>query len=970
LAQACPGLMSPVPAPDVHGSDTRAESLGASRTLQPQQGFDDVTAGEVVVEINKLRSNPGAYFTEVARGLRETLENSVAKFPDGTKLDVGGDAALQQLEQIGKGLQRLPEIQLSPELARSCRDHVSDMNANSFADHIGSDNSTPETRVLRYVEYDEHCAENIAFGMATAREVVWYMCVDETQRGSLLNAALKWAGCACGSHPSSHRVAVVLFADRVIPKEATAGSRMQLASSVVHPKYATTGRNATREEVLHKWTLACDDARPGYLTSSPQQMASSNRVMRPGRSAQRNRVVHKKYFSTPLAVKPNIDPAVVKAFVHRLDVNFDDLVEEREVEKAAVEGGFSIGWDKVAAMFDEILERRPCQLRHVRAVSWDEIFAAMRARKQWVTTVKLQVQPKHGVSWTYVLTVEDLYQFCCDVRESYSTEEHMWPTLPEKLESGDSKIRGVIKALVAFMERLKNCIEEGMIHGDDQYVADFLRMDQTTARGLRRVEKLESVALGHPEKTWTFPTRPFREAWIAVFRAFSMEPTIPLDQAPVDLPIEAQMDAQSPGPSPKRNVSRRAEKCTGLPPSVAGVTMRTPKPLPQAGSVRPRDLYPNNDAILEIARDFVKPHVPVWMQQRYAAEQLVNRRIQQQPGLEFEEESPAQLRRAKTSHIAADVLDTDLPVPKDMSQASSTVHVSFDARRMFESNVKKQERSSAEQRYLGQLRSASESPGKAKKGVLSGRFYNTRILEDPQAADWPNMDMSEPIQRQASAKLPATDAQTLLQLGSHIDHSIQHSTKVDPKFSQMTADERGRQFSTYFKTNTMVDDHAAIVEARRDVLGTFVPWGKLTHFHEFREDIPERFGRFGRRKFDPIVRDKPQEHQTNQIEAKPMEDFWRAQERLGEYLERLLPPGQQQHFQTCLPKAEQADWYKDFVHGQTIRAVMPGEQQNSQLGWGQIRHTDVQFQRYSRPKGSTFLDRRVPLTSALASRTP
>merc|ERR1712070_513150 len=108
------------------------------------------------------------------------------------------------------------------------------------------------------------------------------------------------------------------------------------------------------------------------------------------------------------------------------------------------------------------------------------------------------------------------------------------------------------------------------------------------------------------------------------------------------------------------------------------------------------------------------------------------------------------------------------------------------------------------------------------------------------------------------------------------------------------------------------------------------------------EDQARRLGKFGRRDFDPQVREKPVRNPNNcsQLEDKPMEEFWWQQERVDDFLNRTLPPGQKSHFEQYMPTCQKPLWHEDMATREKKHCVMDGDQKLPSLGFGQNRHSN------------------------------
>lgn len=183
--------------------------------------------------------------------------------------------------------------------------------------------------------------------------------------------------------------------------------------------------------------------------------------------------------------------------------------------------------------------------------------------------------------------------------------------------------------------------------------------------------------------------------------------------------------------------------------------------------------------------------------------------------------------------------------------------------------------------------------------------------------------------------------------------------REDPKFSTMTKKERDRQFTCYFReqANDCLAVKARIAKEQRDERERGY---RLWQPYEPRADIPQRHGKFGRRAFDPQVRERPvvNPHGISEIENKPMEDFFRQQERVHDFLDRSFPPQQRSHFKTYLPTCEAPGKHVELASRAPVNSIMDGGQKKTNLGYGQFRHSDPTDMTLSfRPLGASQIDR-------------
>ncbi|WP_372950314.1 CAP domain-containing protein [Mariniphaga sp.] len=173
---------------------------------------------EIVLEINKLRSDPVRYATTYIAPLAKKYNRRLLYYPgDLPLLTREGVNALYECVRDLKKQQPLPIIYPSEGLTLAARDHVSDQSKTGRTGHQGSDRSTMRDRVERYGKWEKRIAENIAYGGKTAQQIVIYLLIDDGvrdrgHRKNFLNPDFNVVGVATGNHPQYNLMSVMDFA--------------------------------------------------------------------------------------------------------------------------------------------------------------------------------------------------------------------------------------------------------------------------------------------------------------------------------------------------------------------------------------------------------------------------------------------------------------------------------------------------------------------------------------------------------------------------------------------------------------------------------------------------------------------------------------------------------------------------------------------------------------------------------------
>jgi hypothetical protein len=174
---------------------------------------------QVILEINKLRSNPVEY-------AKEYLEPLLAMY-QGKKLTITGEDPIMTKEGIValkdalSYLQKcLPVKLMVPDLRlfKAARDHQSDQSLTGKTGHTGSNGSNTPNRIEKYGDWDKAIGENIFYGESDARVIVLQLVIDDGTPGrghrkNLLEKDYRLVGVATGKHPVWRNICVITFAD-------------------------------------------------------------------------------------------------------------------------------------------------------------------------------------------------------------------------------------------------------------------------------------------------------------------------------------------------------------------------------------------------------------------------------------------------------------------------------------------------------------------------------------------------------------------------------------------------------------------------------------------------------------------------------------------------------------------------------------------------------------------------------------
>lgn len=478
-------------------------------------------------------------------------------------------------------------------------------------------------------------------------------------------------------------------------------------------------------------------------------------------------------------------------------------------------------------------------------------------------------------------------------------------------------------------------------------VQKLLGRSQTEASASQPPRKFTRAVCMGQRKLWAHKLRPHRTTWLALHRAMGLHPLVPL---PVHHPPSAQMEKTIPG-----HIAAHVEEQNRR--NRAHVSGQS------TGKIMGAALVDGSNVVNHTPGQLSAP--PPWDEQRHKTEAAVNRCLIGGAGL-------------STATLGTDALESGTPAAAGFTFAAKQRFVESQAKQGRASDwmcAKGAAKASTREDAfpmgphtaggLGPANHAARSRGagafsqSAPTGVR-GHFHNSLSVDQKEGShSWPQ---SLHVQWE----------------GAHIDHARSEPQKNVSNFGQpagyanMTPKERAQQWNTYFNAKSWgtsvaegVHDHFALkCKVSTDHAshpGTFADHKR----HEYREDAPKRHGKFGRRDFDPQVREKPcrNPHNVSQVEDKPMEESRRQEERDYDIDNRALHGPHKKEFKPHKPAAAMPKRHEECANHTPMYCVMDGNQKLPSLGFVQNMHGDeADFKVYTRCLGSSCLDRMLPLS--------
>lgn len=173
---------------------------------------------EVVLELNKVRSNPNQYADEYLEELKAAFSGNLYTYPGQETLrSKEGIAPLIECISVLKSTAPIPILNPSEGLTRSAEELLKDQQRYGGIGHITRAGLTPQNRIEKYGEWDICSAEDITYASFEARQIVIALLIDDgvperAHRKNILNPCFHYAGVAYGKHPGYQTMCVIDYA--------------------------------------------------------------------------------------------------------------------------------------------------------------------------------------------------------------------------------------------------------------------------------------------------------------------------------------------------------------------------------------------------------------------------------------------------------------------------------------------------------------------------------------------------------------------------------------------------------------------------------------------------------------------------------------------------------------------------------------------------------------------------------------
>ena len=203
-----------------------------------------------------------------------------------------------------------------------------------------------------------------------------------------------------------------------------------------------------------------------------------------------------------------VDPSVVRGFIHRVDSNFDEKITAEDLGAVSAERHLNIPMGLIHPMINEIVSRRPLQLQTQRSVDWNEIYRAIKHRVRWDDAVEIKFEIENDGKWIVEHIEDEVRRFLNHTIDVYLPEGA--EIMPDTHLTADTRA----ERYNALLETIVEAMASGAIdppREDFEFHSFFppqIYGDKKDASKPR--PKTLRISVTEPKHVWSNQVRPFR----------------------------------------------------------------------------------------------------------------------------------------------------------------------------------------------------------------------------------------------------------------------------------------------------------------------------------------------------------------------------------------------------------------------------------------------------------------------------
>jgi uncharacterized protein YkwD len=173
---------------------------------------------DVILELNKVRYNPGKYARENLKWIGVFYENKLLKLPGKEILETEeGKSAFDECIKYLEQSKSAPLLYPSRGMSKACSLLVYYQSTTGETGHRGSGNSSPVDRIKNFGTFEGEYAENIHYGDCEPSFVVISLLIDDGvksrgHRKNIIDPSFNLTGVAIGKHKTYGQMCTNTFA--------------------------------------------------------------------------------------------------------------------------------------------------------------------------------------------------------------------------------------------------------------------------------------------------------------------------------------------------------------------------------------------------------------------------------------------------------------------------------------------------------------------------------------------------------------------------------------------------------------------------------------------------------------------------------------------------------------------------------------------------------------------------------------